>query len=282
MLRVNEFQLYELATHIHPLTQVTQEAKYSQVWYEWYLAKQALQNLFKLRSLEVCYGPANDLYLAIQAIVPDSFEEAVAKIPPDPATEDQIGWTILSIQQAALKFETVLSAELSNSDTYWISPKGTHKTSMLLQSAHLELPQSVIAEMPEVKTDFDEAGKCLLFDNSTAVGFHLLRATETVIRKYYKAVTGAEPKAKFRNWGAYIKRLREHKADPSIVNHLEHVRENYRNPVLHPEVNLSPEEALVLFGVCVSAIFLMAKEIRALAEKSVAPLPFPGPATTTP
>jgi len=281
MQRVNEFQLYELATHIHPLTAVTYQAKYSQVWFQWYQARTALADLFKQRSLEVCYGVANELYLAIDAIVPREFDQAIAKVPADTETEQVIGWIVNNIKTAAEKFETIISAELSNSDTYWISPKGTHKTSMLLQYAHMELPPTVINEMPEVKADFDEAGKCLLFDTSTAVGFHLLRATEAVIRKYYKVVTGVEPKTKFRNWGAYIKRLNESGANTKITKHLDHMRENYRNPILHPEVSLSADEAQVLFGVCVSAIFLMANEIKALTAKSAALLPFAAPATGT-
>ncbi|HXH50526.1 MAG TPA: hypothetical protein VNM47_14375, partial [Terriglobia bacterium] len=121
---------------------------------------------------------------------------------------------------------------------------------------------------PEVKEDFTQAGKCLLFDTSTAASFHLLRATEAVVRRYYKALTGVEPKLKFRNWGAYIKVLREKGANQKITQHLWHVKENYRNPILHPEANVSPDEAQVLFGVCVSAIFLMANEIRTLGGKA--------------
>jgi len=279
MLRVNEFTLYELATHIHPLTQVTHEAKYSDVWFQWMQAKDALQNLFKQRSLEVCWGIANELYTALGSIVPDSFEDALARVPADTSTEVPIGWQAHNIKVAAERFETVISAELSNSDTYWISPKGTHKTSMLLQQAHVDLPSSIIEEMPEVKADFDQAGKCLLFDTPTAVGFHLLRATEAVIRRYYKEVTGVEPKQKFRNWGAYIKRLEERNADKRITQHLDHMRQSYRNPILHPEVSLTPDEAQILWGVCVSAIFLMANGIKALSARAT-PLPFPASGTS--
>lgn len=273
MLRVNEFQLYELAIHIHPLTMVNQDVKYSQVWTAWTQAKEALQSLFKQRSLEVCFGIANELYNELGKFVPDDWNDAFAKFPPDLSTEQPLGWGVFSIRNAAERFETIISAELSNSDTYWISPKGTHKTSVLLQFAHLELPPSVVKEMPEVKGDFDEAGKCLLFDTSTAAGFHLLRATESVIRRYYKMVTGKEPKTRFRNWGVYIKKLNEAGANKKITQHLDHMRENYRNPILHPEVNLSPDEAQVLFGVCVSAIFLMANEIKELNKKAIALTP---------
>jgi hypothetical protein len=227
--------------------------------------------------LEVCYPTANELHAAITAVVPKDFAEAAEKFQNLPAPEPVLDWSErYNIKTAAGKFETILSAELSNSDTYWLSPKGTHKTSMLLQYAHMELPAWVITEIPEVKSDFDEAGKCLLFDTHTAAGFHLLRATETVIRKYYEIVTGVEPKEKFRNWGAYIKRLKECKADAKITGHLDHMRENYRNPILHPEVSLTTDEAQILFGVCVSAIFQMASDIKIRTAKSAVPLPFTG------
>lgn len=271
MQRVNEFQLYELATHIHPLTFVTHEVKYSVVWFDWYQARTALENLFKQRALEVCYGVANELYVAIEGVVPRDFDQAIAKIPADAATEQPIGWIANNIKAAADRFETIISAELSNSDTYWISPKGTHKTSMLLQFAHMELPPSVLAEVPEVKSDFDEAGRCLLFDTATAAGFHLLRATESVIRKYYKAVTGNEPPLKFRNWGAYVKILgKQARANPKVVAAIDHIREHYRNPVLHPQDDLSAEQAQVLFGLCVSVITLIAGDMKALPHAAAA------------
>lgn len=273
MLRVNEFQLYELAVNVHPLTAITKDTKYSDIWFEWSQAKTAIQAIFKQRALEVCFQTANELYLALQAVVPDDFNEAANKLPPDLTTEQGIGWAASHrVRDAVQKFETILSAELSNSDTYWISPKGTHKTSVLLQAAHLELPASVLQDIPEAATDFNEAGKCLLFDTATAAGFHLIRATEAVIRKYYEAITGKVPAAKFRNWGAYIKRLNQAKADPKITGYLDHIRQHYRNPILHPEVNLTPEDAQVLFGVCVSAIVMM---VSAMKTVRGAVIPFP-------
>ena len=282
MQRVNEFQIYELATEIHLLTTLTHEAKYSDVWFSLYRARTALENLFKQRSLEVCYGVANELYRAIDEVVPREFDQAVAKVPSEGDAEQPIGWTMHNISSSAQKFETVVSAELSNSDTYWISPKGTHKTSMLLQYAHLEIPPTVLAEVPEVKFDFDEAGRCMLFDTATAAGFHLLRATETVIRKYYKTATGKDPAIKFRNWGSYVKILRgQPSPNQKVISCIDHIREHYRNPVLHPQDNLGTEEAQVLFGLCVSAITLMAADMKALSEKAKS-LPFPPLSVTAP
>jgi hypothetical protein len=91
-------------------------------------------------------------------------------------------------------------------------------------------------------------------------------------------VTGKEPKPKMRNWHAYIKRLEDAGAKQEITKFLDHLRDSYRNPVLHPEENVSEDQAIVLFGACVSVVMLMVEEIGRLAAKSSAPLPFSGAA----
>jgi len=275
MLRVNEFQFYELATVIHPLTEASDELKYSDVWFTWSQAATALNQIFQQRALEFCFGTANELYAAIGNVVPHDFDKALEKWEKKGDPEPELGWGIVQpVRQAASKFETILAAELSNSDTYWISPKGTHKTSMLLKSARSMLPESVAKAIPGAADDFDEAGRCWLLDAYTATGFHLMRATDAVMRSYYQAAVGVEPKKKFRNWGAYIKKFREcPTADQKIVDLLEFIKENYRNPVLHPEQNLNETDAQVLFGITVSAISMMALGIEALGKKGGS-LPF--------
>ncbi len=216
MLKVNEFQFYELAVSIHPLTLVHKDQKYSEIIFDWMTAKTSLQTIFKQRSLEFCFEAANELYASLREVVPDDWDEAVGRLHNDDnAEEPKLGFKAFSIKKAAEKFETILNAELSNSDTYWISPKGTRKTSVLMTSARLELPQSVLQIIPDTAAiEIDEAGRCMLFDNSTAAGFHLFRGTEAVIHAYYEKVVGTQPPKKARNWGAYIKTLNSKHANP--------------------------------------------------------------------
>jgi hypothetical protein len=269
MIRVNEFQFYELAIAIHPLTSAGDELKYSDVWLEWSNAAKALNRIFEERALEFCFAAATELYGAIGNVVPHDFGQAIAKLQEKGDPEPGLGWgAVQPIRQSASKFETILSAELNNSDTYWISPKGTHKTSMLLKSARSMLPSSVVEHIPEAATDFDEAGRCWLLDAHTATGFHLMRAIDAVMRAYYRAAVGIEPKKKFRNWGAYIKQFRSClQADQKIVDFLGQVKDGYRNPILHPDENLSAEDAQILFGVSVSVISMMARGIQELTTK---------------
>lgn len=268
VLCVNEFQFYQLAAAIHPLMFANEESKYSEVWLDWSQAADALNQTFHVRALEFCLEAATELYGAIGNVVPHNFQAAIEKHNKLRDPEPSLGWAAVHpIRQAVSKFETILSAELSNSDTYWVSPKGTHKTSMLMKSAHSVLPELVTNRFPLVAADFDEAGRCWVFDNYTAAGFHLMRATEAAIREYYKVLTQKEPKKKFRNWGAYLKELRKcTNSNSKITSFLDHIRDNYRNPISHPEQNLNSEEAQVLFGVCISAISMISNEIEVLTN----------------
>ena len=117
MQSVNEFQFYELAISIHPLTEANEQVKYSDIWLDWSNAGQALYQIFTQRALEFCLPAANELYTAIGNIVPHDFSQAMQKWRELPNPEPELGWGLINpLRQAAGRFETVLSAELSNSD----------------------------------------------------------------------------------------------------------------------------------------------------------------------
>jgi hypothetical protein len=267
--RVNEFHLYELASAIHPLLEAKNDAKYSDVWYEWFNARFLLHQTFnERRPLSVSRPAADKLYRAIGQFIPVEWEEAVKKYPAEGVEDPIIGYIAYSIRDAAKEFETVLAAELYAMDTYFVSQIGSYKTCDLIEKAHISFPETVQGKLSEqAKLDFDQAGKCIAFGVSTAAAFHLVRGTESVIRKYYETVTGKPPKPQMRNWGAYQKILEDKGAEKKITDLIEHVRVAYRNPVLHPEENFSPEQTLVLFGVCISAVTLMIAEIDRLTSK---------------
>lgn len=263
--KVSEYHLYELAIAIHPLTDIPNDAKFTDIWVVWSSARSALENLFQQRQLEFCYEAANKLYYAINSVVPVEWEDVAKKFPDKPEDEQPLSFsTKRNVSSAAQEFETVLRTELNNADTYFIDPKGTHKTSILLTDASREIPASILNDVgKQVIEDFNQAGRCLLFDNSTAVGFHLMRAMESVIYAYLKKMTGKDMPIKSRNWGAYLRVLRGCSADSRVIGMIEHIKDTYRNPILHPEVTLSTEEAQVLFGLAVSAIVLIVTAMKA-------------------
>jgi hypothetical protein len=124
--------------------------------------------------------------------------------------------------------------------------------------------------VPEALTDAREAAKALAYEVPTACGFHTFRVTESVLRKYYGHVTGGRlPKS--RNIGVYLNSLTQSKkGDNKIIASLKQMTDLHRNPLIHPEVILTTEEAIATVGIARSVITAM-----------LAVLPVPPPTTTT-
>lgn len=183
------------------------------------------------------------------------------------------------------EFEHVLSAELYALSTYSISRKGIYSTSHLIESAAQAFPDKVLNGLSDsAKLDFCSAGRCLAFDQTGAVGFHVFRALEAVLNEYYQRFVGPVPKLKLRNWGALIRKLKDssnQSLHPSnkTIDIIEHVKDMYRNPLVHPETHLSPEEALALFDIGKSAIIAMVLEMYE-ADATQMPLPLDLPVSS--
>jgi hypothetical protein len=156
-------------------------------------------------------------------------------------------------------FNREFEHESRDLNIFSVSNVGTHATSKLLAHAHRNLPEAVYSKLTkQVIEDVDEAGRCLGFDRPTAAGFHILRALEPLILEYHNKVTGVALPLRSRSWSAYIKRLKKDRyaarVDAKIVAMLEHIRDFYRNPVMHPQDTLKLDDALSLFHTCLSAI----------------------------
>jgi len=165
-----------------------------------------------------------------------------------------------------LQFWREFEHEARDLNIFCIQDVGTHSTSKLLKHAHRNLPSAVITRLDtETKTDLDEAGRCLGFDRPTAAAFHTLRAVERLIVKYVNKVTSKVTlKKKPRDWGAYITALTNHGGDAKVIGTLQHIKDQYRNPVIHPEDTLDSDQAFALFNTSISAMIQLDAAIEAL------------------
>jgi hypothetical protein len=119
--------------------------------------------------------------------------------------------------------------------------------------------------------DISEAGKCLALDRGTATVFHLMRAMEkTVFRLGEKLeVTIIDRNKDPLVWGKILANMKKPiEAMPAGANrdlwseaftHLYHVKQAWRNDVMHPKQTYTPEEAKVLFGAVRSFMQHLAK-----------------------
>ena len=160
-------------------------------------------------------------------------------------------------------FSVSLQMELPYLHVYCVSQTLAWDTDILVGNAEAMLPVEILPKIPpETLADWKQAGRCIAFDLHTASGFHTVRATESVIRDYYRHIVGSLPKIKDRNWGAYTRGLRKHGgADESILTFIDSIREHHRNPLMHPEHRLTKQEAAVLLSVCVGLIIQIAKAL---------------------
>jgi hypothetical protein len=153
-----------------------------------------------------------------------------------------------------------LAAELQGFTAYITTPKRTDIKRLTEDVASLFSPATFNKLPPIAQYDFAEAGKCIAFERSTAAAFHILRATEAVLRGFYCSLVHqkrCEPM-----WGPMIADLRKRRKGKShsvLLDNLDNIRRSFRNPTQHPEATYDINEVQDLWGLCVDPVNRMAK-----------------------
>lgn len=111
---------------------------------------------------------------------------------------------------------------------------------------------------PHAMYDFTEAARCIAFERPTAAAFHVMRGTEAVLRTFYSHVVHEEALAQGQRqlWGPMIVRLEAHSEPPpsSLLDNLDAIRKNFRNPTQHPDAIYDVDSAQDLLGLVIPAI----------------------------
>lgn len=172
-------------------------------------------------AIRTSYGPGLKLVEALKAVT-------AMKVG-----ESEVGFgEIYAITSSLAEFETVLRAELSIADAYFVSRKGGYDTNTLISNAEAIFPGDLVAKVPHAVPDIREAGKCLAYELGTASGFHVLRATEVVLRRYWEVVSNGAQHPKQRNMGVYIRKMEDGKmGGPKVLAVLNQIKDLHRNPL---------------------------------------------------
>ncbi len=271
MKQINTNALYDLGKYLQQLRTIPGDANqlqpehmgivyFAQFWLKSFLDAKEIP-------LDLSEGAANSLLSAIANITD--------KKSKNQAIED---YEISTIWHWLGQFETVMAAVLQEQLTYIVSQVSGYSMQLLVKKAEVNLQQDTTGAIPDhAKKDFREAGRCLAFELSTAAGIHLMRATESVLRKYYKLVTGKDADANNLDWGTCTKELEQSQANQKVVHILDQIRDLHRNPLMHPEDFLDMKQALGLFDISKSAINALAEEIIVLEAKKGVPTSTPRP-----
>ncbi len=149
-----------------------------------------------------------------------------------------------------------LQAELQTLEAFIVTPKRFDIDKLLNDVGSLMAPGVFRALPPITQYDLSEAGNCIAFDRPTAAAFHLLRATEAVLRHFYFTLIRTKRVSPLL-WGDVVQDLRTRiKTKKHIVlyNNLDNIRHSYRNPTQHPEAIYDIHEAQDLLPLCLEVI----------------------------
>ena len=166
-----------------------------------------------------------------------------------------------------VSLENVLFAEAITKRVY-ILPNRRFNTGYLLADQKKLLKAGAFEKLEEVaRNDFASSCRCILFGEATAAAFHILRATESVLKSYYFHHR-RQKRLDRPMWGPMVEQLcakAKHKPPESLLASLDLIRSAYRNPTQHPEAIYEIDSAQDLFGVCLDVIGKMTEEIVARA-----------------
>jgi hypothetical protein len=175
------------------------------------------------------------------------------------------GAEAIELKEIMVDLKRTFKAEAQGKFVYVVTDKRLDVSKLLYDVPGL-LAANTFAGLPSIaQVDFSEAAKCIAFELPTAAAFHLLRGTEAVLRDFYCSIVKQNRLPPPLMWGPMIDQLRARPAPPPkpVLDHLDIIRENFRNPTLHPEMVYDIDEAQDLFSLCIAVANRMLKVLPA-------------------
>lgn len=155
-----------------------------------------------------------------------------------------------------------LIAEARGNVAFIVTDKRIDVNKLLSDVPALMAP-NIFESLPDIAAyDLIEAGKCIAFEHPTAAAFHLMRATEAVLRHFYCSVV-KKSRVEFL-WKQMLDHLRSRRKPPPkpLLDNLDNIRHSFRNPTQHPDKIYDIQEVQDLFGLCIDVINRMIVELK--------------------
>jgi hypothetical protein len=266
----------ELGARLEEASTIDPQARLFDAYFKVFPLRQTLERLSSGEHVQLS-ATTHDL-TALQTAIDRFFrrhfqdEQGNWRSPPEEARSQ---FELSSLVSSITQFRTVLIADLRTVASFRIIGAGIFDVNLLVNCAHKALPESTRSNLPvEALEELDAAGKCLAFNLPTASGFHAMRAVERVMRTYLGHFFSQEEIKRWTNWGRYIQALekaaatdKSPKPSKEAIALLGQLKDIYRNPVIHPDRVLSPEEADTLFHGTLAAINRIGFELSGSEEK---------------
>ena len=201
--------------------------------------------------------------VALAAMLSESYGNMIENLS-QLAEDTQVGENLAKTISAEFnKLESIVFAESVTKKIYTL-PARRFNTEFLLDRPERLLKDGAFGKLHEIaKSDLSSACRCILFGEATAAAFHILRATESVLKSYYCHHKRQNRLAK-PMWGPMVDQLKaktRNKPPALLLVSLDLIRTAYRNPTNHPEAMYQIDSAQDLFGVCLDVIGKMTDEL---------------------
>ena len=185
-------------------------------------------------------------------------------------------WEVASLKTKKNNLKTVLLAELQVTPTYLVSLKDNFDVILLVENGVRLFPPNLLDKAPETEKDALEVGRALAFELPTACGFHTFRVTESVVRKYWDVAAKGKARPKLETLGTFAAELeRQEFGDAKTVEAIKQMTKLHRNPLIHPEVIFTVEEAIGTIGMARSVLAQMLAALPDVPKTTGAPASFP-------
>jgi hypothetical protein len=281
--RISQFGLYELGQALDKLRGFKNDVSPSDAFVPLMTVSRAIGKLRKGEPLPITVSEerARELEMSIDNLIRETFyttddegkrhfrwPEADAKNIPE--------WRWKSIVELLEKFETVFAEDMRENATYYVPRRGIYFTKALVDAADESFPKEVADHISDkTRSEWRAAGRCLAFNLLSASGFHVARAVESAVEQYYQYFCAKGPDDTLNGWQDYIDALERARgacaSNPKTLAELKQMKDDFRNPVVHPRIVLSESNARMLFNNGESLIIAMAQDIADAKKKNPEP-----------
>jgi|ERR1017187_2151274 hypothetical protein len=165
------------------------------------------------------------------------------------------------VRSAFERIDATLDAELQLCRAFVLTPRRSNLDHLLSTPEALFAPGVFLKLSDLGRFDFRSACRAIAFGLSTGAAFHLMRAVEGTLRQFYCAHVKRDRVPKLM-WFEMVDHLRKRKgkgsASKALLDALDNIRVNFRNPTQHPDARYDIEAAQDLLFVCIDVLNRMA------------------------
>ena len=251
MQRINTSYFYKLAQKLIPLRNLAAKTKlYFDNFFVLHNAQEELRFFLQnpLMPPLTSFQTGNDLLNVLEKITTEAYDENRLLVWGEPE----------GIAEALNHFEISLQSDFNTRDTFILSPKSTHSTTLLSERGETMISKVALDLVPSMRPDLHDAGRCITFELPTAGAFHLFRAVEAMTKAYgeFLLKRGFTDREKKNGLGGYAQSIKQTdlKVDKRIITAIEQVCALHRNPTMHPTWHITNAEILSTLGIVVSVV----------------------------